>query len=222
MTLIKLKIEAFKEPAATGDALGSIDAMINPETYSRTYNVNYTASKENGAPASTMIFSGIGQNDLELKLVLDGTGVVPLPSGITTVDGYLDKFKDLVYNYNGEEHRPNYIKVTWGSGLTFTGICLSFTVAYSLFKPDGSALRATVNLKLTESTDYKTKAKEAQKSSPDLTHMRTVKAGDTLPLMTYRIYGDSSYYTEVARVNKLRSFSDIKPGDQIYFPPIKK
>ena len=99
---------------------------------------------------------------------------------------------------------------------------MSFTVAYSLFKPDGSALRATINLKLTESKDYKTKAKEAQKSSPDLTHMRTVKAGDTLPLMTYRIYGDSSYYTEVARVNKLRSFNDIKPGDQIYFPPIKK
>lgn len=220
--LVKLKIEGYADAAATGDALGSIDAIINPESYSRTYNVNYVPSKEQGAPANTMLFAGIGQNDLELKLIVDGTGIVPLPSGVSDVDDYIGQFKDLVYAYQGSEHRPNYLKVTWGDGLTFTGICLSFTVAYSLFNPDGTALRATINLKLTESTDYKTKAKEAQKSSPDLTHLRTVKAGDTLPLMTYRIYGDSSYYLEVARANGLKSFTGIKPGDQIYFPPIKK
>jgi LysM repeat protein len=219
---IKLKIEGFSDPAATGNALGSIDAMINPETYSRTYNVNYQPSKEQGAPAGTMIFSGIGQSDLELKLVIDGTGVIPLPTGVTDVDDYITKFKAVVYDYQGSEHRPNYVRVTWGDGLTFTGICLSFTTAYTLFKPDGTALRATINLKLSESTDYKTKAKEAKKSSPDLTHLRTVKAGDTLPLMAYRIYGNSSYYLEVARINGLSSFTSIKPGDQIYFPPVKK
>ncbi len=220
--LVKLKIQGFKDPACTGVALSSIDAVINPDTYSRTYNVNYVASKENGASANTMVFAGIGQNDLELKLMVDGTGVVPLPKGITSVDAYIKKFTDIVYTYHGDEHRPNYLKVTWGNGLVFTGICVSFTVAYSLFKPDGSPLRATISLKLTQSTDYKTKAKEAKKSSPDLTHMRTVKAGDTLPLMTYRIYGDSSYYMEIAKVNGLSNFTKIKPGDQLYFPPIKK
>lgn len=221
-SLVKLKIEAYSEPAATGELMGTIDAIINPDAYSRSYNVNYTASKEKGSSATTMIFSGIGQNDLDLKLIVDGTGVVPLPSGVRSVDDYIQKFKSLVYAYQGMEHRPNYLKVTWGTGLSFTGICLSFTVSYSLFKPDGTALRATINLKLTESTDYKTKAKEAKKSSPDLTHLRTVKAGDTLPLMAYRIYGDSAYYLEVARVNGLKSITAISPGDQIYFPPVKK
>jgi nucleoid-associated protein YgaU len=92
---------------------------------------------------------------------------------------------------------------------------------YTLFKPDGTALRANVTLKFKENIDFKTKLKMAQMSSPDLTHVRTVKAGDTLPLMTYRIYGDSSWYPEVARFNNLRHFSAIKPGDEIHFPPLK-
>jgi len=81
-------------------------------------------------------------------------------------------------------------------------------------------LRATIDVVLTESIDYKTKAKEAAKSSPDLTHSRVVKAGDTLPLMTYHIYGDSSHYVEVAKHNKLINFNAIKPGDVIDFPPL--
>src|SRR5688572_23093609 len=99
--LVKLKIEGYKEPACTGTALSSIDAVINPETYSRTYNVNYVASKENGSSATTMVFAGIGQNDMELKLIVDGTGVVPLPRGIASVDAYIKKFTDVVYSYQG-------------------------------------------------------------------------------------------------------------------------
>ncbi|HPF52255.1 MAG TPA: hypothetical protein PK335_11805, partial [Draconibacterium sp.] len=59
-------------------------------------------------------------------------------------------------------------------------------------------------------------------SSPDLTHVRMVNEGDTLPLMTYRIYGDSKYYLEVARVNKLTNFRKLKVGQKIFFPPIEK
>jgi nucleoid-associated protein YgaU len=40
--------------------------------------------------------------------------------------------------------------------------------------------------------------------------------------MSYQIYGDSSYYMEIARVNKLANINAIKPGDQLYFPPLKK
>jgi LysM repeat protein len=222
MALVKLKIEAYADVDCTGQLFGSINAMFNPDSYSRTYKVNYKASEELGKNATTMIFTGAGQNDLALKLIIDGTGVVPIP-GAKTVDAYIKNFKSLVYNYNGTEHRPNYLKVSWGANdLAFVGICESISIAYSLFNPDGSALRAVMTVKFIETVGYKTKAKQAQNTSPDLTHIRTVKAGDTLPLMTFRIYGDSSYYLQVAKANNLSSVSAIKPGDQIFFPPIKK
>lgn len=144
---------------------------------------------------------------------------MPLPKKYANVDAYIAAFTDLVYGFKGNIHRPYYLLVTWGT-LTFTGICTSLDVTYDLFTPDGKALRASIDVTLSESIDYKTKAKEAAKSSPDLTHMRVVKAGDTLPLLTYQIYGDSSYYVEVAKKNNLSSFNAIKPGDVLYFHPL--
>uniref|UniRef100_A0AAU6WLI4 LysM domain-containing protein n=1 Tax=Chryseobacterium endophyticum TaxID=1854762 RepID=A0AAU6WLI4_9FLAO len=61
-----------------------------------------------------------------------------------------------------------------------------------------------------------------KKNSPDLTHKRTIQDGDTLPLMTERIYGDSKYYLEVAKVNNLINFRQLVPGEELYFPPIEK
>ncbi|OKS86517.1 CIS tube protein [Mucilaginibacter polytrichastri] len=220
-TLIKLKIQAFKDPPCKYQKAGEIDAFINPSKYQRTYSVIYSDDKALGATDSTQVFKRIGQSDLTLSFFVDGTGIVPLAAKYKDVDDYIDTFTNLVYGFQGNIHRPFYLLIIWGR-LTFTGVCSKLDVTYNLFTPAGKALRATIDITITQSKDYKTKAKEAAKSSPDLTHVRTVRAGDTLPLMSYRIYGDSSYYMEIAKANGLSSFQAIKPGDQIYFPPIKK
>jgi nucleoid-associated protein YgaU len=62
--------------------------------------------------------------------------------------------------------------------------------------------------------------KKKAASSPDLTHLITVKAGDTLPLLCDRIYRDSGYYMEVARINGLSSFRNLQPGTTLKFPPL--
>lgn len=218
--LIKLLIEGYKDPACSKSPTGSVKAVINPETYSRDFSVRYEPSKEKGANATTQIFTSMESSGFELDLIVDGTGLIPLERGMT-VDSYIEKLKGVVYDYQGSEHRPNYLKITWGK-VIFTGVCEKLRINYTLFNPDGTPLRASVKITLLETVDFHTKIREAQKSSPDLTHIRTVKAGDSLPLMAYRIYGNSSYYVEVARANGLNSFDAIRPGDQIYFPPLKK
>jgi nucleoid-associated protein YgaU len=218
-TLVKLKIQGFEDPACVAKKQGEINAFINPSTYKRTFTTIYGDSPEGDSNAPTQVFKRIGKSDLKLNFFVDGTGIVPLPKKFANVDAYIDAFTDLVYGFKGNIHRPYYLLVTWGT-LTFTGICTSLDVTYDLFTPDGKALRASIDVTLSESIDYKTKAKEAAKSSPDLTHMRIVKAGDTLPLLTYQIYGDSSYYVEVAKKNNLSSFNAIKPGDVLYFHPL--
>jgi nucleoid-associated protein YgaU len=56
--------------------------------------------------------------------------------------------------------------------------------------------------------------------SADMTHMITVVEGDTLPQLAEKIYGDSSYYEQVAAYNNLNKFRNLKPGSQLIFPPI--
>jgi LysM repeat protein len=218
--LVKLLIEAYKDSDCTKQLLGSIKASINPSSYEKKYEVSYNKSTEKDRSGVTQIFNGMEPTNFSLNLLVDGTGIVPIPGNLS-VDAYIAKLKGIVYTFQGKMHRPNFLKVTWGT-VVFTGVCRSITVKYTLFNPDGSGLRANVTVVFTETKSFATKILEAQKSSPDLTHVRTVKAGDTLPLMTYRIYGDSSYYMEVARINSLSSIHAIKPGDQIYFPPLKK
>ena len=60
----------------------------------------------------------------------------------------------------------------------------------------------------------------ANRTSPDLSHRVQVCEGDTLPLLCHRIYGDASYYPEVARFNRLQGFRHLPAGLQLDFPPL--
>lgn len=220
MPPVKLLIQGYSDPNATSGLVGSVTAAINPESYSLSYNIAYRQAKTMGGAAPTEIFTRMDSGDFDLELLADGTGIMPLPDA-ANVDDYIENVKNIVYDYQGTVHRPNYLRITWGKQV-FTGVCKNITVKYTLFNPDGSALRALIKLRLSESVPLGTQNKRARKSSPDLTHMRTVLAGDTLPLMTYRIYGEPFHYMEVARVNGLNSIHDIKPGDELYFPPLKR
>ena len=64
-------------------------------------------------------------------------------------------------------------------------------------------------------------AKE-NKTSPDLSHSRIVKSGDTLPLLSKEIYGSAVHYLRVAQANGLDNFRSLTPGQQIVFPPLEK
>lgn len=221
MALEKLQIQAFSDAACTNEASKPVKAFINPESYSRNCSITYKDVELIGDSGNTRAFVGMGDDTLTLSnLIVDGTGIVSL-GNYQSVDAYIKAFTDVVYKFNGSIHQANFLMVTWGS-LNYIGVCKSFKVKYTMFKPDGSALRAFIDLVVGSSIDLKNKSKKAEKESPDLTHYRTVKAGDTLPLMTYRIYGDSSYYLQVAQINNLKSIFAIKPGDKIYFPPLKK
>lgn len=221
MSLTKLKIESFNNAACTGSALGQINALVNPENYSQDYVIRYADQETMGSPAVTKSFSRVEKFVLSFKrLLVDGTGIIPL-TGASDVEDYIAKFRKVVSDYDGTMHQPPFLKVTWGK-LIFKGVCVSLKVDYTMFKEDGTALRAFIDIDIESTVDPSAKENEAKRSSPDLSHIRAVKAGDSLPLMTYHIYGDSNYYLKVAKRNQLNSIYDLKPGDQIFFPPLKK
>ena len=87
--------------------------------------------------------------------------------------------------------------------------------------PDGTPLRAKASVKFEEAIDANLIDSEANNKSPDLTHRITVKEGDRLPLICYEVYGDSSYYLEVASYNRLVNYRNLEPGSELYLPPIK-
>ena len=124
-------------------------------------------------------------------------------------------------DYDGNSHQPRFFKFAWGSDL-FKGSCSALNINFKLFNPDGTPIRAICKVTLKQATDEELRVIEQNDRSPDLTHYRTVQKGDTLPLMCHKIYGNSSYYIQVAMVNRLQNFRSLEVGSNIFFPPIDK
>jgi hypothetical protein len=214
--LTKMKIVAFKDPDFSSK-LGEYDVLVNPENYKLKNEQQYsTTDTTNGSSAQTAKYKGGGSGLFEIVLFFDGTGVITKDK----VADQVKNVKDLIYKYNGDIHEPNYLRVYWGTQSLFQGRLKSWNVNYTMLDMDGSPLRAEATAILIASVSAKKKALEEKKNSSDLTHVRTVLDGDNLPLMCYRIYGDSSYYIKVAQHNNITNFRAIKPGDVITFPPV--
>ena len=160
---------------------------------------------------------------MKFSLVIDGTGIVNLPIpgvGSPPVKDQIASLKKIAYQYEGTNHEPNVVQLQWGK-FTFNGRLESMSVEYTLFKPNGSPLRAKVGLSFISYMSKAEQALRANTSSPDLTHRVEVQAGENLPLLCYRIYKDCSYYLDVAKFNNIDNFRDIKPGATISFPPLR-
>lgn len=222
--LEKMKIIAFKDDKFT-QKVGEESVYINPEKYSHSYKVCYNNVQAQGSNGPLFRFNQIGTETVEFELVFDGTGVVPskipgvLPFTEDGITKQIERFKNLVFTFQGPIHTPYYLKISWGK-LLFQCKLTTLKFDYTLFKPDGTPLRARAHAVFIGFNNEKELALKANKSSPDLSHVLTVKAGDTLPLMCFFIYGSSAYYIEVARVNGLSDFRNLAVGTQLLFPPL--
>ncbi len=233
--LIKLKITAYSNPGFTDEiANGEFKTLLNPDKYTFKYKIEQNEEQASGTSALAPRFNKALPEDLDLEFVFDRTGVI-IDYGSPSSDkdnvvykdegnGVIDdieSFKHVVFEYNGTEHRPNYLEISWGT-LLFKGTLSEMDITFKLFKPSGMPLRAVAKAKFKGFVEDNLRVAMENNQSPDLTHIKTVKAGDTLPLMAYRVYGDSKYYLEVAKVNRLTNFRQLKAGQKIVFPPIKK
>lgn len=219
--LEKLTITGFADPKFASKASTSpnpIKVMINPAQYSQAMGVEYTCQQGAGGTGKAVAFNRDKGEALEVELVFDGTGTVP-GAPTKTVPVMLAELRRLIYDVNGDIHSPNYVQLSWGT-LLFKGRLKTLSIDYTLFDTDGTPLRAKVKAGFVGFHDN-SDGRAAQKlSSPDLTHRVEVKAGDTLPLLCHRIYGDSRHYLAVARHNRLDDFRKLTPPLTLFFPPL--
>lgn len=203
------------------DTGNSFEFMLNPSAYDHAFAIGYSQKQAIGQSGSDAKFEAVKPEKLKFSAVIDGSGAVESPDGkVIDVKSQIKALKDIVYKYDGDKHEPSHVRVLWGSHLFF-GRLESMSVDNTLFKPSGEPLRATIKLGFTGFMSKEEEALRANRSSPDMSHLVEVKAGDTLPLLCHRIYRDSSYYLEVARVNNMTDFRNLEPGTKLHFPPLR-
>lgn len=248
--LEKLKIQVYGNRLRVGLPQGTFEVMFNPESYSLKYENVYQTYQGINTSGRNAKYSFSKPKNLSLKLILDDTGVadygmfgleaapfvvkaaafVGKLTGEKDVDKLIgqkdvykqvQKFLQLTTYMDGELHQPKFLKIQWGD-LIFDCRLASVDVNYTLFNPSGHPIRAELNTVFIEDIPDSKRVKQEGKSSPDLSHSRTVKSGDKLPLMAQEIYGDSAYYIQLARANNLNNLRKLKVGTNIKLPPINK
>lgn len=237
-TVSKLTITGYEDEKFSKKVGDPIKLQINPDSISQTYSVdisNDTSSCKGGSDDKDVNgnirnskYIGSNPGSLNIDTTLDGTGLVEeieyggLPK-------YVDDLLSLIYDYNSEAHRPLYLKVEWGSVFRdaakrsiFRGQLSSCTVNYTLFSHDGVPLRAKLSLSLVQALSKSDTSKMQGEKSPDMSHVITVRQGDKLPALCKDIYGSGKYYLQIARINGLNNLFNLRPGQQLYFPPLEK
>lgn len=222
----KLKIYAYKAPGCgDGDLDDTLEtnpvvAMINPENYTRELKVEFNNGQGSGTSGGSPRFDKKPPSEMAFELLYDNTGIID-QNPRTDIAADLTYLETFLMGYSGDIHQTRFFKFVWGSEL-IKGVCSSLNIAYKLFNPDGKPIRAICKVTIRQVTEEEQRVLEENNSSPDLTHFRIVKKGDTLPLMCFKIYGDSKYYLQVAAVNKLSNFRNLTTGSEIFFPPFDK
>ncbi|MBN8447452.1 LysM peptidoglycan-binding domain-containing protein [Accumulibacter sp.] len=227
--LEKLRIEAFKDAERKSPAdPPSMEVMFNPASYKRKYEVAFSAPQAIGSAGKPAGYSFSPPGDLAFQFVFDGTGVAY--SGVEhaaralrgeSVKKQIVRFEKLCLKVNGDSHQPNFLRISWGDHLKFDARLRSLDITYKLFEEGGDPLRAEIDASFVDDRTAETIALDADKKSPDLTHIRMVKSGDTLPLLCKEIYGSSAYYLRVAADNGLDDFRRLIPGQTLRFAPLK-
>ncbi|WP_243220150.1 LysM peptidoglycan-binding domain-containing protein [Methylobacter sp. S3L5C] len=221
MLILAYETSVAAEDGGQSDAKDKFEALINPETYTLDYKVKTANEQGQGTSSKQLKFEYAMPEELSFEFLFDNTGII---DGKPKKEGIFDDvnhFRQMLIGYQGSSHEPYHLKLVWGN-LIFKGRAIELGITYKLFDPNGQPIRAIAKVKFKGSIEEKKRIAKEDKTSPDLTHLRTVKSGDTLPLMCYRIYGDPQYYLQVAAVNNLGNFRLLTPGTKLVFPPLAK
>ncbi len=234
--LEKLIIIAFTDKNFTEEVKDAkFTAPINPESFTKNFKVERDARGAHGSAGRDPKFTSTGPQELKLDFILDGTGTM---EGYVEVENknksednkepylsvheQLDRFLKCVYDYDGNIHSPHYLIVYWGSEIKFPCVLTNLDINHTLFDTNGFPIRVRLSCSFMGYITPQSQAALNRISSPDLTHRRNINTGDRLDLMTYRIYKDTRYLLQVAKVNGLGTIRKLTAGREIYFPPLDK
>jgi hypothetical protein len=225
------KLVIFKDAKSSEEFV----AFINPSSISHKITINYNPEDKKAPPTGNgegkksdgKVFVSHGPTDVSFKIILDGTSITPkskqdISKNYGSVSEQIALFKEICYDYNSDKHAPNLVTIGWGE-IYFEKCSLTqLNINYTLFNQKGEILRAELDVSFSVGVDNLNMINIKNSQSPDMSRIRVLNDEDKLSLMCEEFYGDSSKQLQVAKENGIINFRKLKPGTEVYFPPIKK
>ncbi len=197
------------------DRRSIIEICFNPNEYSMDKSNTYSEASIPGLGSPIIQFSSGSAKTLSIELLLD---TYTYNKGEDIRKKYIEKLEKLV-EIDGAFHAPPPCKVLWGT-LEFVGVADSMRKNYVMFKDDGTPVRARVTLTFKELVPVEFQMIMTPRFSPDRLKKYVIKEGDSLWQLSYKEYGEPSYWRLIAEKNNIDNPLSIESGIEIIIPPL--
>jgi hypothetical protein len=120
---------------------------------------------------------------------------------------------------NAQEHRPPVLRFSWGN-LGFDCVLEDLVQRYTLFRDDGTPLRAILKVVFKEYATAAAQLSATRRESADHTKRLVVREGESITSIAAREYNDPGKWRAIARANRIEDPENIKPGSVVELPPL--
>jgi hypothetical protein len=189
-----------------------VKVLFNPTELSVDSGSHYASMPVPGLSMPILQFIRGESEVLHLELFLDRTD----EGG--DVDADIEALSRFV-TIDSNLHAPPVVLFKWGK-FDFTGVVTSLRRKMSLFSEDGRTLRARLALSLKSYKSAEVQLRELKVSSPDRSHARVLREGETLAHIAYDVYGDPRMWRPIAAANGIRQPRFIEPGTPLWIPAL--
>lgn len=199
----------------------TITCLFNPTEYTISKQNAWQSKPVVGKNVPKLDFSGGGAKTLTMDLFFD----------VFEQDGkdVGDQIKKLMAltlihpkpkNDKTKKSRPPMCIFQWGPHWSFTAVVMDLKVRYTLFREDGTPVRATASITLQEAEDDTQKKKQNPTSySEGGARRREVRPRDTLAIIAHEEYGDPTRWRDIASANGIDDPLSLRPGQILTIPP---
>lgn len=197
--------------------VGRLELTFNP----RELTVQKTAHWQRyvaRAAANTALpeFTGSEAGSLTLEVFLDATdsGDGDVSQDVETL---LSCLRPLPATISTGRPSPPFVLFGWGTAVAFVGVVRSVSARYTLFRPDGTPIRASCDLRIEEVPIEPTR-QNSTSGGRDSVRTHRVVGGDTLASIAHSYYGDPSSWRLVAEANGIDDPMAIEMGAELVLP----
>lgn len=207
-----------------------IKCWFNPNEYTISKSNDWPTDPVVGAAFPKLQFKGGHARELKLTLLFDATD-----SGSRDVRKVTDRlFKMMEINPklpsgNKNKGRPPMVTFSWPSTVGFKMVATSLSVQFTLFKPDGTPIRAQASLSLhqAEKADSRSSSGPAAAQNPTTraqagARSHVIRDGDSLQSIAYLVYGNAVPWRTIAEANGIDDPMRLQRGATLAIPLLEQ
>jgi hypothetical protein len=198
----------------------SVDCMFNPFEYTVSKSNTYEEKSRNNSNVPAVEFKKGGPQSLRLSLTFD---TYEKNEDVSLITNKLWKFMESTTRQgSGQDAKvpPPEVAFEWGV-FRFVAVITQMTQKFTLFKVDGTPVRAKVDITFTQHIDVNDyPAQNPTSGGGPIQRVRQVIAGDRLDTIAYEMYGDAAKWRLIAEYNRINDPLALQPGQRLTIPQL--